>query len=98
MNVLVFCSEGNKWTVQKQLLFFLLCLLKTFFSKTPTLRIEKDKLYYAAQPIAYFYAVLPVDQNLNWFHVIEVILDHCNVFNNDYHHDSRVLYAFGPNK
>ena len=85
MNVLVFCSEGNKWTVLKQLLFFFSLFTEFFFfSKTPTLRIEKSKVYYADQPIAYLYAVLPVDQNLNWFNLIEVIAiptNHCNIFN-----------------
>ena len=80
--------------------FFFNCLLIFFFSKTPTLRIEKSKVYYADQPIAYLYAVLPVDQNLNWFNLIEVIaipIDIAIFSTNDYHHDSRVIYAFGPN-
>ena len=29
--------------------------------------------------------------------IIEVLLIHCNVINNDYQHESRVLYAFVPN-
>ena len=28
----------------------------------------------------------------------EVILVHCNIINNDYQQDSRVLYTFVPNK
>ena len=28
----------------------------------------------------------------------EVVLVHCNMVNNDYQHDSRVLYTFVPNK
>ena len=28
----------------------------------------------------------------------EVVLVHCNIFNNYYQHDLRVLYAFVPNK
>ena len=28
----------------------------------------------------------------------EVILVHCNIVNNDYQQDSRVLYTFVPNK
>ena len=28
----------------------------------------------------------------------EVVLVHCNIVNNDYQQDSRVLYAFVPNK
>ena len=30
--------------------------------------------------------------------IIEVVLVHCNIVNNDYQHDSRVLYTFVPNK
>lgn len=30
--------------------------------------------------------------------IIEVVLVHYNIINNDYHHDSRVLYKFVPNK
>ena len=30
--------------------------------------------------------------------ITEVVLVHCNVVNNDYQHDSRVLYKFVPNK
>ena len=30
--------------------------------------------------------------------VIEVVLIHCNIVNNDYHQDSRVLYTFVPNR
>ena len=28
----------------------------------------------------------------------EVVLSHCNIVNNDYQHDSKVLYKFVPNK
>ena len=36
----------------------------------------------------------------NFLHVelTEVVLVRCNIFNNDYQHDSRVLYTFVPNK
>ena len=37
------------------------------------------------------------DKNVH-LEVIEVILVHCNIFNNDYQHDSRILYTFVPNK
>ena len=37
------------------------------------------------------------DKNVH-LEVIEVILVHCNIFNNDYQHDSRILYKFVPNK
>ena len=30
--------------------------------------------------------------------ITEVVLVHCDIFNNDYQHDSRVLYTFVPNK
>ena len=30
--------------------------------------------------------------------MIEVVLIHCNIVNNDYKQDSRVLYTFVPNK
>ena len=30
--------------------------------------------------------------------VIEVVLIHCNIVNNDYQQDSRVLYTFVPNR
>ena len=30
--------------------------------------------------------------------ITEVVLVHCNIANNDYQHDSRVLYKFIPNK
>ena len=28
----------------------------------------------------------------------EVVLVHCNIVNNDYHQDSKILYTFFPNK
>ena len=30
--------------------------------------------------------------------IAEVVLDHCNIVNNDYEQDSRVLYSFVPSK
>ena len=30
--------------------------------------------------------------------ITEVVLVHCNIVNNNYQHNSRVLYAFVPNK
>ena len=30
--------------------------------------------------------------------ITEVVLVYCNIFNNDYQQDSRVLYTFVPNK
>ena len=30
--------------------------------------------------------------------IMEVVLVHCNIVNNDYQQDSRVLYTFVPNK
>ena len=38
------------------------------------------------------------DENVFYLEITEVILVHCNIFNNSYQHDSRVLYAFITNK
>ena len=38
------------------------------------------------------------DKNVYNLETIEVILVHCNIFNNDYQHDSRIVYTFVPNK
>ena len=32
------------------------------------------------------------------YKITEVVLIHCNIVNNDYQQDSRVLYTFVPNK
>ena len=32
------------------------------------------------------------------FEITEIVLVHCNIVNNDYQQDSRVLYTFVPNK
>ena len=37
-------------------------------------------------------------ENVPYFEITKVILVHCNIINNDYHQDSRVLYTFVPNK
>ena len=37
-------------------------------------------------------------ENVPHLEITEVILVHCNMVNNDYQHDSRVLYSFVPNK
>ena len=37
-------------------------------------------------------------ENVQHLEITEVVLVHCNMANNDYHHDSRVLYTFVPNK
>ena len=37
-------------------------------------------------------------ENVPHFEITEVVLVHCNIVNNDYQQDSRVLYAFVPNK
>ena len=37
-------------------------------------------------------------ENLQHLEITEVVLVHCNVVNNDYHQDSRVMYTFVPNK
>ena len=37
-------------------------------------------------------------ENISHLEIIEVVLVHCNIVNNDYQEDSRVLYTFVPNK
>ena len=37
-------------------------------------------------------------ENVPHLEISEVVLVHCNIVNNDYQHDSRVLYMFVPNK
>ena len=37
-------------------------------------------------------------ENVSHLKINEVVLVHCNIVNNDYQHDSRVLYTFVPNK
>ena len=37
-------------------------------------------------------------ENIPHLEITEVVLCHCNIVNNDYMHDSRVLYTFVPNK
>ena len=36
--------------------------------------------------------------NVPHLEITDVVLVHCNIVNNDYQHDSRVLYTFVPNK
>ena len=38
------------------------------------------------------------DENVPHLEITEVLLVHCNMVNNDYQQDSRVLYTFVPNK
>ena len=37
-------------------------------------------------------------ENVPHLEITEVVLVHCNMVNNDYQHDLRVLYTFVPNK
>ena len=37
-------------------------------------------------------------ENVRHFEIAEVVLVHCNIVNNDYQQDSKVLYTFVPNK
>ena len=37
-------------------------------------------------------------ENIPHLEVTELVLVHCNIFNNDYHQDSRILYTFVLNK
>ena len=37
-------------------------------------------------------------ENVPHLEVVELVLVHCNLVNNDYQHDSRTLYTFVPDK
>ena len=37
-------------------------------------------------------------ENLPHLEIVELVLVHCNLVNNNYQQDSRILYAFVPNK
>ena len=37
-------------------------------------------------------------ENVLHLEIAKVVLVHCNTVNNDYQHDSRILYTFIPNK
>ena len=37
-------------------------------------------------------------ENVPHLEITEVVLVHCNIVQNDYQQDSRVLYTFAPNK
>ena len=37
-------------------------------------------------------------ENVSHLEITEIVLVHCNTFNNDYQQDSRVIYTFVPNK
>ena len=37
-------------------------------------------------------------ENVHQLEVAELVLVHCNLVNNDYQQDSRILYTFVPNK
>ena len=37
-------------------------------------------------------------KNIPYLEITKAVLFHCNIFNNDYQQDSRVLYTFVPNK
>ena len=36
-------------------------------------------------------------ENVSHLEVVELVLVHCNLVNNDYQQDSRILYTFVPN-
>ena len=38
------------------------------------------------------------DENVPNLEVVELVLVHCNLVNNDYQQDSRILLTFVPNK
>ena len=37
-------------------------------------------------------------ENVPHLEIVELVLDHCNLVNNDYQQDSRILYTIVPNK
>ena len=37
-------------------------------------------------------------RNVAYLEITEVVLIYCNIVNNDYQQDSRILYTFAPNK
>ena len=37
-------------------------------------------------------------ENVPHLEIVELVLVHCNLVNNDYQHDSRILYIFVPKK
>ena len=37
-------------------------------------------------------------ENVPHLEIVELVLVHCNLVNNDYHQDSRILFIFVPNK
>ena len=37
-------------------------------------------------------------ENVPHLEIVELVLVHCNLVNNDYQQDSRILYSFVPNK
>ena len=39
-----------------------------------------------------------IGENVSYLETAEVVIIHCNVFNNSYQQNSRVLYTFVPNK
>ena len=39
-----------------------------------------------------------IGENVTLFEIIEIVLTHCNIANNDYQQDSRVLYTIVSNK
>ena len=38
------------------------------------------------------------NENVPYLEIVELVLVHCNLANNDYQQDSRILYTFVPNK
>ena len=38
------------------------------------------------------------NENVPHLEIVELVLVHCNLVNNDYQQDSRILYTFIPNK
>ena len=38
------------------------------------------------------------DENVPHLEIVELVLIHCNIVNNNYQQDFRILYTFFPNK
>ena len=41
---------------------------------------------------------MKIDKHVHHLEITEVVLKHCDIANNDYQHDSRLLRTFFPNK
>ena len=65
----------------------LLCKEREIFKNIYNKRLNKNKITKKEN-----------GENVHYLEIIEVVLLHCNVVNNSYQQNSRVLYTFVPNK